>query len=202
MSAAELRLVTDDGVPHELERLRREVASLKRMLQQAFEDAAIKDETIKKYHRESSSLKARLTKQQKLDAQDELVTAIFEFWRLMTFHPRAQKGSDRVKAINLRISEGATPRDFFKAIVGGAYDPYVDKKGKRHDGLVLMCNQSEKFEARIQTFYTVPDVRAFVDDAGAVDAARALMGFDPSRRQRADDRSIDRVAGVDEAHAS
>ena len=178
MSEHALRLVDDDGVPHEVERLRRDLASAKRMLQVSFEEMKIKDDTIKKYHRENVTLKARLVKQEQQDAQDELVSTIFEFWKLMTFHPRAKLGADRVKAINARVREGASPRDFFKAIVGAAFDSFVDDKGKRHDDLELICRGSKKFEDRIETFYKVPDVRALVADAGAVDAARALMDLE------------------------
>jgi len=178
MNEPALRLVTEDGTSHEVERLRRDLASAKRMLQVSFEEMKVKDDTIKKYHRENVSLKSRLVKQEHQDAQDELVNAIFEFWKLMTFHPRAKLGADRVKAINARVREGATPRDFFKAIVGAAHDSYVDDKGKRHDDLELICRGSKKFEDRIETFYTVLDVRKMVVDAGAGDAARALMDLE------------------------
>jgi hypothetical protein len=171
------------------------------MLQAAFDDAGIKDDTIKKYHRENTSLKARLVKQVKQDAQDELFNAIFELWKLMTHHPRAEPGEDRIKAVDKRVRGGKTPQDFFKAIVGAAHDSYVDERGKRHDDLELICRTSKKFEDCIATFYRVPDVMKIVIDCGAQDAARALM--DLHRRQAAtDDRSIDRAAGVDEAHAS
>jgi hypothetical protein len=184
MSAAPLRLVDDEGVDHRTARLERDLASAKRMLQVAYEEMKVKDDTIKKYHRENTSLKGRLLKQQHQDAQDELVNAVFEFWKLMTVHPRAKLGADRVKAVNARVREGATPRDFFKAIVGAAYDSFVDDKGKTHDDLELICRGSKKFEDRIETFYLVPDVRKMVEECAAIDAARALMDLD--RRPKAE----------------
>jgi hypothetical protein len=179
-------LFNEDGESHELTRLRREVASLKRMLQVSFDEMKVKDDTIKKYHRENASLKGRLLRQEHQDAQDELVNAVFEFWKLMTVHPRAKLGADRVKAVNARVREGATPADFFKAIVGAAYDSFVDDKGKVHDDLELICRGSKKFEDRIETYYHVRDVRKFVAECGAVDAGTALMDLD--RRPKADEQ--------------
>jgi hypothetical protein len=133
-AAAPLRLVDDDGVDHRTARLERDLASAKRMLQVAYEEMKVKDDTIKKYHRENTSLKGRLLRQEHQDAQDELVNAVFEFWKLMTVHPRAKLGADRVKAVNARVREGATPADFFKAIVGAAYDSFVETDPKEgHD---------------------------------------------------------------------
>jgi hypothetical protein len=103
----------------------------------------------------------------------------------MTVHPRAKLGADRVKAVNARVREGATPADFFKAIVGAAYDSFVDDKGKVHDDLELICRGSKKFEDRIETYYHVRDVRKFVAECGAVDAGTALMDLD--RRPKAED---------------
>jgi len=190
MSEPALRLLEDDGTPEEIARLReiiadlqRQVASLKRMLQAAFDEAKIKDDTIAKYHRENTGLKTRLIRQEKQDAQDEVVSAVFDFWQLMTVHPRAKLGAARTKAINGRIREGATPRDFFKAIVGAAYDSYVHPEtGKRYDDLELICRNESNLEARIERFYLVPDVRQMVGDAGAIDAARALMDLERARR--------------------
>jgi hypothetical protein len=47
-AAAPLRLVDDDGVDHRTARLERDLASAKRMLQVAYEEMKVKDDTIKK----------------------------------------------------------------------------------------------------------------------------------------------------------
>lgn len=189
MTDAALRLVREDEdgnwIPRELDHLNRQITSLKRMLHAATEELNIERETVKKYARENTSLKARLTRQEAMEAQDDVVSAVFEFWKLMTVHPRAKLGAARTKAINGRIREGATPKDFFKAIVGAAWDSYTHPEtGKRYDDLELICRNEANLEARIETYYRVPDVRAEVDAAGAVDVARALM--DLERRQRSD----------------
>lgn len=185
MSAAPLRLVDDNNEGHELLRLRREVVSLKRMLQAAFEEAAAKDEAVRKFFAENKRLKATIVRQQNEDADNELVQTIFDFWVVMckSGSARAKMGPARVKKILERINRdtpGSTPAEFMKAIIGAAHDPFV-KGGKIFNDLELICRDEAKFDTFVQRYYEVPDVRKFVEDTGGgrgLELATALMDLD------------------------
>jgi hypothetical protein len=178
-------LFDDNDVPHEVVRLRREVASLKRMLQAAFEEAEAKDAAVLKFHSEVKRLKAALVRQQNEDADNELVQTVFDFWVAMCKggNPRAKMGPARVKKVHERVSRdtpGSTPKEFMKAIIGAAYDPFV-KNGKVFNDLELICRDEAKFDTFVQRYYEVPDVRKFVEETGGdrgLELATALMDLD------------------------
>lgn len=50
----------------------------------------------------------------------------------------------RAKAVQARLNEGHTVADLKLAIDGAKVGAYVDEKGVRHDGLELICRNSEK----------------------------------------------------------
>lgn len=179
-----LALVTEDGVPHEIDRLRRDLAAAKRMLQAAHEELEAERDARLRYFNENSRLKGLLKRQEAEYAEDELVKAVFEFWSAMC-RPRAKLGTARVKAIQARLRDKppTTPGEFFKAIVGAAHAPFI-KDDKVYDDLELICRNESKLESFAERFYRVPDVRAFIEASGgerAIVAARALM--DLERRQ-------------------
>jgi hypothetical protein len=179
MTAAPLRLVHESGASHEVMHLRGEVAKLKRLLQAASDELHAEKDARQRYFHENSRLKAALCRQEREQAENDVVDAVFEFWRAMV-SPRAKLGPARTKVIlaRLRDKPPTTPREFLKAIVGAAFDPFVSDSGKVFNDLELVCRNESKFASFMERYYLVPDVQAFIEGAGGADAARALMELD------------------------
>jgi hypothetical protein len=183
MTAVPLRLVGDDGRNHDVIRLQAEVAKLKRLWQASEEERLAEKDARMKYHAENKRLKASLSRQDSEQAEDELVQAVFTFWQLMC-RPKAKLGSGRTKAVQARLRDKppTTPVEFFKAVLGAAWDPYTRSKDDGgvtiYNDLELICRNEVKLADFIDRGQAIPDVRAFiVESAGdeGVAAARALM---------------------------
>jgi hypothetical protein len=186
-----LKLVTDSGKTHNEQRLEAELAKFKRLFQAAQDELFAEKDARQKYYEENKRLKQQLIKQTSMQAEDELVSAVFEFWKVMCSSNRAKLGPARVKKVQERLRDRppTMPAEFFRAIVGAAHDPFV-KDGKIFNDLELVCRNESKFEAFVQRFYEVPDVRRFIDETGGDDARRAATALmDLDRRQKRGERT-------------
>lgn len=84
--------------------------------------------------------------------QYDLAEPLFEYWKEQCGHPRAKFGPATQKALYHALSMGFTQREIAEAIKGAAVAAWVDEKGKRHDGLPLICRDEEKLRDFIERY--------------------------------------------------
>lgn len=104
------------------------------------------EKDLRKARAHIRQLKEDAERERKLYAHRQLVIGIFDFWREATGHLRSKLDGDRFDAIRKALDADFSEEDCRLAIIGAAVDPFVDGKGKRHDGLLLVFRNAEKIE--------------------------------------------------------
>ncbi|MGH2870300.1 MAG: hypothetical protein ACRDNK_22370, partial [Solirubrobacteraceae bacterium] len=83
------------------------------------------------------------------------VVEVFAYWQERCNHRQAAASDDRLSLIGRRIKERQRIRggdmhaailDCRRAVDGAALAPFVDERGKRHDGIGLVFRSNEKLE--------------------------------------------------------
>lgn len=128
----------------EVERLRAGIQLLQVDIDNVNVDLAVK-------RRQITDLKNQVAGRVKSGQHGEEVQAAFDYWRLRCNHPRARLDHKRAKALEtrlrIRVEQGEDPlREVMRAIDGAAFDAFVDEKGKRHDGISLICRDEDSFD--------------------------------------------------------
>jgi hypothetical protein len=99
-------------------------------------------------------LENELAERHRSDAFYGQALELFEFWR-QHCRPKARTFSDdRLKNVLARLKEkregsdeqAYSQRFIAKAILGAKYCAFVDRQGKRHDDLELICRNGRKLE--------------------------------------------------------
>ena len=132
------------GLRATVEQLRRGLSLLQVDLDNANADLAVK-------RRQITELKNQVAGRVKSGEFGAEVTAAFDYWRRRCNHPRARLDHKRAKAIETRLrirqEQGEEPLlEVCRAIDGAAFDAFVDEKGKRHDGISLICRDEDSFD--------------------------------------------------------
>ena len=148
---------------------------------------------------EVQRLEAQIDAARGYTAEDELVTAVFDFWAAMCRTGNVKLGPKRVKKVQERLRDRppTMPAEFFRAIVGAAFEPF-SRGDKLYNDLSVICKDETILDIFVQRYFDVPDVRKFINEVGgdkAKTAATALMDL----QRRTDGRSIDRKPQADEA---
>lgn len=101
--------------------------------------------------RQITDLRNQVAGRVKSGQYGEQVDAAFRYWQERCGHPRARLDHKRAKAIETRLrirqEQGEDPlREVCRAIDGARFDAFVDEKGKRHDGISLICRDEDSFD--------------------------------------------------------
>lgn len=97
-------------------------------------------------------LNAQLTEKLEGHARRPEVERIHAKWQRLCRHPKSPLDNARALAITHILDaevdgeKAFSERDAYLAIIGAAYDAFVDEKGKRHDSIGLIFRNAEKFE--------------------------------------------------------
>jgi hypothetical protein len=141
-----LRIVTDDGVPHELERLRRDLAGAKRMLQMAHEELEAERAARLAEFRRANRLQGLLTKQEDDRAASELEVAVHAFWVALRGRKLKLGPAIRKKVQERRKDIPPTePKEFIWPIIGLVLDPQPKRNGKGYHTELELAIRDEAY---------------------------------------------------------
>lgn len=127
------------------ERLRRQLDAALTELETVKADLDAKRRQLRtQRHNERKALKEAALYEQALP--------LFEFWAEQCGHPKAKFGPANQKALYNALELGFTQREVAEAIKGAAVAAWVDERGKRHDGLPLICRDEEKLRDFIERY--------------------------------------------------
>ena len=136
--------VTIERQAREIDRLTRGLELLAVDLENANVELAVKRRMI-------TTLKQEIAGKVKAGSWGEQVDAAFRYWQAACNHPRTRLDHKRAKAIETmlrhRDEQGENPLlEVCRAIDGARFDAWVDEKGKRHDGISLICRDEDSFD--------------------------------------------------------
>ena len=138
--------------PHvTIERLAAENARLSRGMELLAIDLENANVELAVKRRMITTLKHEVEGRVKAGNYGEQVQAAFTYWQRACGHPRTRLDHKRAKAIETmlrhRDEQGEEPLlEVMRAIDGARFDAFVDEKGKRHDGISLICRDEDSFD--------------------------------------------------------
>lgn len=125
-------------------------------LRRALDAALAENEVIKAdLDQKRRMLRTRRKEERKALAEAALreqAEPLFAYWQEQCDHPRAKFGPAVQKALYGALELGFTQREIAEAIKGAAVAAWVDERGKRHDGLPLICRDEEKLRDFIERY--------------------------------------------------
>lgn len=138
--------------PHEtIERLAAENDRLTRGIELLAVDLENANVELAVKRRQITQLRHEIEGRVKAGDQGPLVEAAFAYWQKACGHPRARLDHKRAKAIETMLRHRAEAGEdalleVMRAIDGARFDAFVDEKGKKHDGIALICRDEDSFD--------------------------------------------------------
>lgn len=101
--------------------------------------------------RQLTALRNEIKRARAQDPSADTIRGLFEHWKLRTGKRSSTRlTDDRFDAVKARLDEGYDVDDVRHAIEGAAIAAFVDKGGKVHNDLTLICRSGSKLEDFIE----------------------------------------------------
>ena len=155
--APALRLVDEDGVPHEIERLREQIRTLNEALGKMNQELITTRASAELWHQKYEASEARFVKRREQEITDARVQLVWDLWLMIRRGPPSSTPSksrgktpvlseDRKKLIHARLRDGYDIESFWMAFYGAERNLWQNRSGKWMDGIEWICKSGANLE--------------------------------------------------------